>query len=159
MIALGFDIASGVAYAAEIETSVNAASIERLDRLTLSNAPSEADVFGGLFSRARQHLRAIRPAAIGIMETSKYNNWAYRSAAERARIEAAILIAAHHEGVEAMMISIHDAARHFDVNRTEVLPLVASRFDLGAITYTDRRAAATAAAVVALAMSSGAAAS
>lgn len=54
------------------------------------------------------------------METSRYQGWRYRAAAERARLEAAILIAADMENVPAEIVTVHDAARLLGVPRGQV---------------------------------------
>lgn len=148
--ALGFDISAGVAYAVLIDPDTNEASTEPLDRLEVPEAAMESDAYSVVVRSLQQHLRDIRPSAVGILETTKFRNWAYRQAAERARIEASVVIAAGLEAVPGMVVPVSRATDVLETEREALGEVLAARFDLTALTYSDQRANAAAAAFVAL---------
>lgn len=142
-IVLGVAVSSGAAYFALIDSNLGFKSDDPLERMLPPERATESESLGMFSDSIEQELRRIKPDFIAVGFTRKYNQWTAKSAYKRFRVDAAIFVAAHRQGVPASHVRLEDAAKAIGAKVTEIETTATAK--LGAPSkYKGQRALASA---------------
>ncbi len=83
--------------------------------MRLSSNMDPADALLDFANRFRQQLHRLRPATVALMNTRRYRNWAWVQAAERARLEAIVMLVCAQLGIAYRLVRQEDATRVLEV--------------------------------------------
>lgn len=108
VVVLGMHIQSGVAYLGLVrESGVDTAA---LSKLALAANTDEWTALQQFAERLAADALSYGVVCLAVAETKKYEQWGYRDAYNRARLEVAAGLAMHHAGIEVRTVPQKTAA-------------------------------------------------
>ena len=108
---LGVSVRGGRAYFALVRCPNVPLLDDPLDRITPTEQGDHPAVLANFRDRVVQELRRIRPRAVGVGFTRKYQQWTAEEAFTRFTLDAAVMLAAVDLNIDCQRVSEEDAAR------------------------------------------------
>jgi len=127
----------------------NGVVADELSNLRLSTNMDPADAMLDLANRFRQHLRRLQPAAVALMNTTRYRGWSWSQAARRAHLEAIVMLVCADLGITYRLIRQEDAVRTLEIPRGDFSRALSGTPGTAGWTAWNDRAVALAAALTA----------
>jgi hypothetical protein len=106
---LGIQVAGRVLYFG-VATTDGPAVDEGPARLKPSEQLELAAQLGDVRDHVRSELRALSPAGVGILRTTKFSQWQYKDAFPKFSLETAAILACVDEGIPARLVTAEEAA-------------------------------------------------
>ena len=132
---LGVNVSAGVLYLGVVRASGELVLVDEAERIQPSSQLALDSQLGDVRDRMRQELRRLRPVAVGIARTTKYNGWAYQSAFDKFSLETAALLACIDDDVPAQLVRGEDAARAVPAPKTRVVERAAEIWEIERTRY------------------------
>jgi hypothetical protein len=125
--ALGVHLAAGEAYIGIVRPPADVDTLDPLEKMAPAGHLSGADQLADFVARFRQEVRRVHPDVVGVLLPRRGGQWVYKEAAQRASLEACILLAGHAEGIASKLIKQSDVASGLHMPPEKVPQLAAER--------------------------------
>jgi hypothetical protein len=143
---VGVAVASGTAYLA-IATANQILLDDPAEQVACNDRLHDAERLEDFRGRLGQVFRRVQPVEVGVARTTRFARWTYKDAFARFGLEAAVLIAAAHEGFAARVVTREEAARGAGVPMPTLHEQLAPTLGIERTSHWSHRALAIATAV------------
>jgi hypothetical protein len=113
MLIVGLHIARAALHVAVVDEDGVVA--DEFTGMRLSPNMDPADALLDFANRFRQQLHRLRPTTIALTNTRRYRDWTWAQAAERARLEAIVMLVSAQLGIAYRLVRQEDATRILEV--------------------------------------------
>jgi hypothetical protein len=144
---VGINVSGGIAYLGVANAGGEVALDDPAPRIGPNAQLDVARRLEDFRSRIAQELRRIRPQAVGVARTRRYQRWGYQEAFDRFTLEAAVMLAAVQEGFPCRQVKQEDAARATKVPVTKIAEALPERLGIEPTPYWRDRSVAFATAL------------
>jgi hypothetical protein len=116
---LGIQVAARVLYFG-VAMANNLAPDTGPPRLKPSDQLELAAQLGDVRDQVRSELRALAPAGVGVLRTTKFSQWKYKDAFGKFSLETAAILACVDEGVPVRLVTAEEAASAVPASRANL---------------------------------------
>jgi hypothetical protein len=146
-LVVGVSVRGGRAYFAAVRCPDTVLIDDPLDRIAPAAQGEHAAVLANFRDRVSQEFRRLRPRAIGIGFTRKYQQWTAEDAFTRFTLDAAVMLAAVDLNIPCSRVREEDAARAVGLPPNMLAQAASAKLAITRTKYWNDRAWAIAVAI------------